>query len=264
MAIDPTAAATSMFSGSISKIASYWWLILIVVIFGILGIIAFVGSKLKKNKATWNIKIRVRQENILHKNIDLDTYVINARRVTLNNGLKMNFLAKPLLGKRLMPLLNYYTKPGVYDILLTADNRIFILTGIEGVDKKRKILNVGYRYPGIDQDFDELNNEYAKLNEQDKKSSLLDFIKYASIGIFAVCALVAIIVGGNYLLEAKKADAAISITQLEVFESLEKASIRNLEFANAMSLLIPKLNEAYGTNNLRSQIMISPQTNQTS
>ena len=262
MAVDMS-SASKVYEGSMNSIVSYWWVILFVVVIGIIGVIGYVASQMKKNKGLWNLRIRVRQEDTLNNKIEIDSFIIKARRITLKNGLKMNFLEKPILGKRLMPLLNYYTKPGIYDILLTSDNRIFIITGIEGVDKERKLLNVGFRYPGIDQDFDELNNDYAKLNQQDSKSSFLDFIKYASIGIFAICALVAIIVGGNYWLEAKQSDAAISKAQLEIFEGLEKTAQYNLEFANAMNLLIPKLNEMYGTKNLRSQIIISPPINQT-
>lgn len=263
MAVDMSAAG-DMYAGSFATVLDYWWIILLVIIMGVLGTIGYIASQMKKNKGLWNLKIRVRQEDTLNNKIDIDPFIIKARRITLKNGLKMNYLEKPILGKKLMPLLNYYTKPGVYDILLTSDNRIFLITGIEGIDKVRKVLNVGFRYPGIDQDFDELNNDYAKLNQQDSKSSFLDFIKYASIGIFAVCALVALIIGGNYWIEAKQSDAAISSAQLEIFEGLEKTAQYNLEFANAMNLLIPKLNEMYGTKNLRSQIIISPPVDQNS
>ena len=260
MAVD-VATTVGMFSGSFEKLAGMWWLFLLIFVLIICGIGTWVWLTMKNTNKTWSLIIRVRQEDTLNKKIYMDAYTIKARRITLSNGIKMNLLAKPIMGKRLMPLLNHHTKPGVYDILLTADNRIFILTGIEGIDKQRKVLNVGTRYPGIDQDFDELNMDYGKLNNQDYKNGILDFIKAASIGILAVCILVAVIIGGKYWFDAKQSDAAISQAQIEIFEGLEKTAQYNLEFANAMNLLIPKLEEMYGTKNLRSQIIIPKEDN---
>lgn len=258
MAVGNVETTIGVFSGTITKLAGMWWLFLIVFVLIVLGLGTYVFVKMRGTKKTWSIKIRLRQEDTMNNRIYMDPVIIKARRITLSNGLKMNLLEKPILGKRLMPLLNYYTKPGVYDILLTADNRIFLITGIEGIDKKRKELNVCIRYPGIDQDFDELNTDYAKLNAQDYKNSILDFIKAASIGILAVCLIVGVIVGGKYWLDGKQAETAISQAQVEIFEGLERTAMHNLEFANAMNLLIPKLEEMYGTKNLRSQIVVAP------
>ncbi len=259
MAVNYAETMSGVFSGTFAKMGSLWWLFAIIGLLIVVGVIAYVAITFKRTNKKWSIKIRIRQEDTQNNKIYLEPFIIKARRITLSNGLKMNLLAKPILGKRLMPLLNYYTKPGEYDILLTADNRIFLITGIEGIDKKRKLLNVGIRYPGIDQDFDELNTDYAKLNQQDFKSSLLDILKAASIGILAICILIAVIIGGKYWLDGKQADTAISQAQIEIFEGLAKSAQYNLEFANAMNLLIPKLNEMYGTNNLRSQIVIEQQ-----
>ena len=251
-----------VFKGTFSKLGGIAWIFVVVIILGVFGVGVYFWARFKKGKNKWNLKIRVRQEDTLNNRIYIDPFTIKARRITLSNGIKMMLLDKPIFGKRLMPLLNYYTKPGVYDLILTADNRIFLITGIEGIDKERKILNVGIRYPGIDQDFDEINQAYSQLNKDDTKNNILDFIKAVSIGILAVCILIGIIIGGKYWLDAKEADVRIDAAQIEVFEQLRLASVNNVEFANAMNLLIPKLNEMYGGRSLQSQIIVTNQVAQ--
>lgn len=254
--------ATGVFKGTFDKIGSLSWIFTIIIILIVLGVIGYIAINYKKHKGKWSLRIRVRQEDTINKKIYLDPAIVKARRITLSNGIKMMLLEKPIFGKRLMPLLNYYTKPGVYDLVLTADNRIFLITGIEGIDKQRKILNVGIRYPGIDQDFDEINQAYQQLNKDDGRNSILDFIKAASIGIMAICLLIAVIIGGKYWVDAKQADVQINSAQVEVFEQLRLASIYNTEYANAMNLLIPKLQTLYGGQSLQSQIKIQTQVNQ--
>ncbi len=250
---------SDVFSGTFSKIGDYAWVGWVIGGLIIIGILIYVAVSFKKGKDRWNLTVRIRQEDTINKNLDIDPKVIRARRITLSNGIKMMLLEKSILGKRLMPLLNYYTRPGIYDLILTADNRIFIITGVEGIDVKRKKLNVSIRYPGIDQDFDELNIAYAQLNKDDLRSNLLDIIKAASIGILAICILIAVIVGGKYWVDAKEADSRISQANVEVIEQLRLASIQNNEFATSMNLLIPKLEELYGTRNLNRQIEINNQ-----
>lgn len=257
MAVSNVDTAIGVFSGTFSNIGSLWWIFVLVAVLGIFGAVAFFAVKFKSKNKAWNIKIRIRQEDTESNRIYLDPTVIKARRVTLSNNLRMLYLEKPIQGKRLMPLLNHYTRPNVYDLVLTADNRLLITTGITGIDKQRKLLNIGIRFPGIDNDFDELNAQYSKLNKQDKLNNLLEIIKAAATAIIAIVFLVALIIGGNYWLEGKKAEAAISQAQIEVFEGLRQTSSNNLEFANAMNLLIPKLEQMYGTKNLNSQIKVS-------
>ena len=256
MAVNNIDTAVGVFSGTFSKLGSLWWLWVVVAILGILGSVAFFLVKFKSKNNAWNIKIRIRQEDTENKRIYLDPVVIKGRRVTLSNHMRMIYLEKPIQGKRLMPLLNHYTRPNIYDLVLTADNRLLIITGISGIDKQRKLLNIGIRFPGIDNDFDEINAQYAKLNKQDKFNNLLEIIKAAATAIIAIVFLVALIIGGHYWLEAKQAEQAISQAQIEVFEGLRQTSQNNLEFTNAMNLLIPKLEEMYGTKNLNSQIKI--------
>lgn len=257
MAIDNVGTAVGVFSGSFSKIGSLSWLFIGVAVLGVLGAIGYFFVQWRNTNSTWNIQYRIRQEDTMNGRIYIDAVVIKGRKVTLNGGIKMVLLEKPILGKRLMPLLNYYTRPNIYDLILTSDNRIFITTGIEGIDKKRKLLNVGIRYPGIDNDFDEMNQQYQNLNQQNKLNNFLEIVKAAATAIMAICLLVALIVGGHYWLEGKEAESAISNAQIEIFDGLRQTSQNNLEFANAMNLLIPKLEEMYGTRNLRTQIQVN-------
>lgn len=256
MAVGAIDQTVNVFAGSVSKLSQYMWIGGIILFLVCIGIGAYVIYKLKSSKNTWSLEVRIRQEDTINKTIPLDAVTVKARRITLQNGLKMMLLEKQVLGKRLMPLLNFYTRPGVYDIVLTADNRIFLITGIEGIDDKRKVLNVGIRYPGIDTDFDELNNEYSQLNRDETKSNILEMLKAASIGIAAVCGLVALIIGGNYYLQSLEHDARITNAEADAMEQMRMTAIINTEYANTMILLINDLEERYGTRNLRNQVDI--------
>lgn len=236
------------------NLAQYGWLIGAVIGFVIIGSIIFLVAYSIKTRSKWNIQIRLRQEDKTHKTIYLDPKIIKGKRVTLSNGLRLIYLETPILGKKLFPNLNHYTRPGVYDIIVTADNRIFLIDGIEGINEDRKRLKVGVRYPGIDYSLDEVNRDHAALNKLDRRSDLLGIVKAASIAIIAIVLLVGVIVGGKYWLDAKEIDAAISQSELQLFDSMDKTQKTQLEQTNAMLLLTEKLKQILGTDNLRSNL----------
>jgi hypothetical protein len=230
----------------LAKFAWIKWPLIIIAGLAIIGFALWFFSNLKKGKDKWNVKLRIRQEDTLNKKINLDAHTIMAKRITLSNGMRMLFLKESVLGKRLFPLLNYYTKPGVYDVILTADNRIFIITGIEGIDEERKTLNVGVRYPGIDHDFDQLNTEFAELNKRDTRSDILAMIKVASMAIIAIVILLMLVIGGKYWLESKAINSEIADSQLRLFQTISENQDRNLEISNALNLFLSQYAELNG------------------
>lgn len=251
---DPTATVVSVFGSGASKAASYSWILWVILGAGIfIGIIYFIVQAFK-TKEKWNLTIRVYQENNQHETLYLDPVVIKARRVTLSNGLRLIFLQKAILGKKLFPLLNYYTRPGVYDLVVTSDNRIFIVTGITGISEQRKELKVGVRYPGIDYSLDEVNRDHAKLNQLDRKSDLLGIVKAAATAVIAIVILVIFIMGIKGWNDSKAIDAQIAESELQLFQSLEQYQLSQVEQTNAMVLLTDKMKDLLGTNNLRKEI----------
>ena len=251
---DPVATITSTMGSGVASLSGYLWIVWVVLGIGVLGTIIYFGATFFKNKEKWNLTFRIYQENNQHGTLYLDPVVIKAKRVTLGNGLRLIYLSKAILGKKLFPLLNFYTRPGVYDLVVTSDNRIFIITGIAGIDEQRKELKVGLRYPGIDYSLEEVNRDHAKLNQLDKRNDLLGIVKAAATAVVAIILLVMLIIGGKYYMEAKAIDAQIAQSELALFNSLQEYQVSQVEQASVMLLVTEKLKQIMGTDNLRGEL----------
>lgn len=236
------------------NLSNYFWIILVVLGILVIGTILFFIGYYFKSKEKWNVVFRIRQENTLTNTIYLDPIEVKGKRVTLSNGLRLFYLEKEVLGKRLFPNLNHYTKPGVYDLIITADNRIFLIEGIEGIDEKRKILKVGVRYPGIDYSLDEVDRDHAKLNKMDRRSDLVAMVKAASIAIVAIVLLVGLIVGGKYWLDAKELDNSKANAELQLLDGIQKYQVTQLEQTQAMSILTEKMKQLLGTTSIQGEL----------
>lgn len=251
---DPLGTVTSTLGSGVSSLTGYLWIVWVIIGGAIIGTILYFGATFLKNKEKWNLTFRIYQENNQHGTLYLDPVIIKAKRVTLSNGLRLIYLEKAILGKKLFPLLNFYTKPGVYDLVITSDNRIFIITGIAGIDEQRKELKVGLRYPGIDYALEEVNRDHSKLNQLDRKNDLLGMVKAAATAVVAIIVLVVFIIGVTKWMEAKEIDAQIAQSELALFESLKESELSHTEQANAMLLITDKLKDILGTNNLRGEL----------
>lgn len=220
----------------------------------VVATIVFLWAYWRKSRQKWNVLFRIRQENKQHGTLYLDPVEIKGKRIVLSNGLRLIFLEKEILGKRLFPNLNHYTHPGVYDLIITADNRIFLIDGIKGIDEERKELKVGIRYPGVDYSLEEVNRDHAKLNKLDRKSDLLGIVKAASIAVVVICLLIGLIVGGNYWIKSKQINQAVSQAELELFTQIQDYQTTQAEATDGMVLLINQLKQIYGTDNLRNEL----------
>jgi len=241
--------------GNLSK---YFPIAIVFIILLIIGGGIFLWAYYKKQKGTWNVLFRVRQEDKQRGTIYLDPIEIKGKRVTLSNGLRLIYLEQEILGKRLFPNLNHYTRPGVYDLIISADNRIFLIDGIEGIDEERKLLKVGVRYPGVDYSLEEVNRDHAKLNKLDRRSDLVGIVKAASIAVVAIVLLIALIVGGKYWLDAKEINAQTAKAELQLLGGIQDYQTVQIEQTNAMRLLIDSLKSYTGNNNLRSALEDPP------
>lgn len=254
MAPDPTTVIAGTLTSSFDNIAGYFWVFYVFLAVVVIGGGFFLWAYWRRSKSSWDVLFRIRQEDNQYKKIYLDPTEVRGKRVTLSNGLRLIYLEKPILGKRLFPLLNYHTRPGVYDLVITSDHRIFIVTGIDGIDEQRKTLKVGIRYPGIDYSLEEVNRDHAALNKLDRRSDLLGIVKAASIAVIAVVILVMFIVGTQKFIEAKEIDSKISSSELQLFESMQEYQLTQNEQTNAMIILTEKLKNLLGTDDLRSSL----------
>lgn len=235
----------------LSGLGSMKWIFGGLLVIGLIFAAIYVISTIVRSRQKWNMLIRVRAEDTQNKKIYLNAVEVPARRVTLSNGARMILLQKEILGKRLFPILNYHTTPGVHDIIITTDQRIFIIDGIEGIDEQRKALKVGIRWPGIDYSLEEVNRDQAALNKEDRKSDLLGIVKAAATAIVAIVLLVGFIIAGHYWLEAKKVDKEKAQIEMQLFESIKASNLQNEEHTNAMILLTDKMKNMLESDNLR-------------
>lgn len=229
------------------------WMFLGLLGFAVLFGGAYLFKNYKKDKKKWSKTIRVWQEDPTTGKIPFNPYTIKAAGVTLD-GTKYLYLKKPLLGGKLLPLLNHYTKPGLYDIVVTADNRFFLVDGVTGIDKMRKEMGIGIRYPGIDHQFDEINSKYAAMNKVDTFDRTMELLKKVSAIIFPIVVLIALIVGGNYLVSYAESNAIKSQAELELMEIIKDASYSYQENADSMIIVLDQIKDITGTRNLKSYV----------
>jgi hypothetical protein len=256
MCIRDRDTAVGTITSSWGSVAAWWPVFLGVIALLIIGGVIFVWAFSKKARGSWNLTFRVYQENKQHNTIYMDPVIIKGKRVMLSNGLRLIYLQQEILGKKLFPNLNHYTRPGVYDLLISADNRIFIIDGISGIDEQRKQLQVGIRYPGIDYSLEEVNRDHAKLNSMDRRSDLLGIVKAASIAVVAIVLLIALIIGGKYWIEGKEIDNQQDQVQLQLLTGLEDYQLRQNENTAAITLLVKELKDLTGNVNLRPTTVV--------
>lgn len=229
------------------------WLFIGLLVFAAIFGAAYLYKNNKKDKKKWNKTLRIWQEDPTTGKIPFNPYIIKACGVILK-GVRCMYLKKALLGGRILPLLNHYTKPGLYDIIITADNRFFLVDGITDINKKRKELGVGLRYPGIDHQFDEINTKFASMNQVNTFDRTLEILKKVSAIIFPIILLIALIVGGNYIVKHSENQAVKSQAELEMMQIIKEASIQYKESGDSMIIVLDQIKDITGTNNLKSYV----------
>lgn len=229
------------------------WMFGILLFLGLVGVIVWFYKKNKKDKMRWNKTFRIYHEDKSKKIIALDPYFIKASGVNID-GQQYIYLRKPLLGMKLMPLLNDYTKRGLYDLLITADGRFILLTGIASVDKQRKEMGVHLRYPGIEHQFDEINKKYDKMHNVNQFDRTLEIIKRISAIVWPIVLLIGLIVGGNYLVDISENEQVKSAVELELMQIQLESAIAFKESGDTMIVILDQLKDVTGTNNIKSHI----------
>jgi len=217
------------------------WVVIALVVGAVGFFIAWIIKSNRREKKRWNKTIRIWQEDPVLKRIIIKPYAIKGAGVTIE-GSRFIYLKKPLKAGKLLPLVNYYSEPGVIDLILTSDDRFFQFTGFTGIDKERKELGVGIRYPGIDHKFDRVNSKYEKMNKVNGFDRTLELLKKAAPIIFAIVLLIALIVGGNYYVKVNESNAIKSQAELQLMEQMFESSIINKQAADIQMQFWERMN----------------------
>lgn len=224
---------TPMLNTLVGGFSNVWikWLFIILIGGAVIFFVAWLIKNNKKQKKKWNYTIRVWAEDPVVKRIRIKPYAIKACVITVDGG-RYFYLQKPLKGGKLMPLVNYYSEPNVIDIILTSDSRFFQFTGFTGINKQRKELGIGIRFPGIDSKFDRVNEKYRKIDKINGFDRTLELLKKAAPIVFAIVLLISLIVGGNYYVKAKASDAIKSEAELQLMDQMQESAIINKQAAD--------------------------------
>ena len=191
---------------------------------------------------------RVHYENPDIKGVSIAKGVILARRIRLSNGRIVFKYKQPIQGYTISPELTTYTRPKEYDVIVTADKKLFIINKIASINKQRKELNVDIMYPDIEYDRQDLQQYEDKLHKTNPYEKWKLIAKVASILIIVVGIIIGLIIYGNNQVQTKQLEATIQDNNLKIQQNqIEMLEDMN-EWANTIKILMPDLKELKGDN----------------
>lgn len=256
------APATEMFSGGFGSIASYAWVLFVVVgVVIVIGII-IIANMFRKKKTQWTHKLKVRRvlqgnqaiKGVVQKSRLSDPIYINMRRFPLIKKAEVFELEKPLLGGYLLPELDQYSGENEFSIILDINNRIYTNQG-EYFDPDRNCVNISAKHSEIDIQRSNLKADFQNINKTSKRVEWAEIAKYAFMAIALVVVMIVSIVAIQNWGEAQEYQAQVAQAEVQVMENLAKAMVTMEAVVNTQKLEItPMLKEVYGTNNIQGII----------
>lgn len=240
--------AKDMFSGGISGILQYWWVIAIILSLGIIGAIVWFFSKWKKKHGQWTHKLNVKFE-LPNGEIDPKEKIINMRRWKHKDTKTAPLfeLETPLIGSRIFVELEKYSSQTSYDVILGNDGRLYIPTKVI-MCRDKNALEVSVKHAGIDRARQQYNNWFEQMNATPKKIDILTLMKY---GIYATIIIVIMILGMTGIKswgERAEYDAASAQAEVAGWDAMGEA-MESVESAlNTVTLILPDLKRLYGNN----------------
>lgn len=243
--------ATSMFSGGIANIASYAWVLIPLVILVAIALGAFIISKKRQKDKQWTHTLRVRR--VLQNGLLTDPIIHRMRRFPLIKKAEVFELEKPLLGGYLLPELDEYSGDNQFSIVLDKNNRIYTNKG-EFFNPSKSCADVSAKHSEIDIQRQNLKANYQNIHKTKKRVEWSTIAKYAMISVAIIAVTIIAIVGiqkwgesqGNRA-EAAQAEANAMKELNTALETIEGSQNTNL-------LVLNKLKELYGTNNIQAEI----------
>jgi hypothetical protein len=255
---DGLAPATSMFSDGFGRIASYAWVLIpvLIVIFGFMGVWFYKKVKDKNGQWTHTLKVRrVLQNGLL-------TYPIfhKMRRFPLIKKAEVFELETPLLGSYLIPELDEYSGHNEFSIILDKNNRIYTNKGEFFIPHKSSV-EVSAKHSEIDIQRQNLKANFQNINGANKRLEWSTIAKYAFMIVGIIALTIIGIVGLQRWGEAQEFKAQEAQATALMMENLNKAMETMEGTKNTDVLILDKLRDLYGTNNIQS--IIRSKTNET-
>jgi predicted small secreted protein len=243
--------ATSMFGDTLGGLAKYSWVLFLFVGIGIAVAIVFFYYMIKQKKAQWTHTLEVKR--ILKNNLLSDPIVHKMRRFPLIKGAEVFELETPLLGSYLIPEPGKYSGLNKYSIILDSDNRIWMNEGEYFVPSDCS-CNVSARHAEIDLQVSTLKSDFQDINKINKRIDWAQMAKYALSALLILAVMIVAIVGIGEWGEAQERRSEEAKATTATMEFMAEAQKTNLEVANTNILILQKLKELYGTENIQGVI----------
>jgi hypothetical protein len=162
-------------------------------------------------------------------------------------------LEKPFLGGYLIPELDKYSGENEFKIILDTNNRIYTNLG-EIFNPDKKSVLVSAKHSEIDIQRANLKADFQNINAVSKRIEWMTIAKYALIFIAIIAGTILGLSGMSKWGEAQQARADEAIAQAQAMANLADAMVTIQATVNTQQLMIPKLKELLGTNNLQGLI----------
>lgn len=241
--------ATSMFGNALAGFSKYAWVLWVFLGVGLAIAVVFFIRMRNQKRAQWTHTIEVKR--VLKGGLLSDPIIHKARRFPLIKNAEVFELETALLGSYLIPEPGKYTGVNKYSIILDADNRIWRNEGeyFKPVDGS---VVVSARHAEIDLQIGTLKADWQNINKITKRIDWGQIAKYALTAIMILAVMVVAIVGIGEWGDAKKADAEGDVAFAQAMDNLARAMLSVEESVRMNELLIPKIQELYGTKNIQN------------
>jgi len=243
--------ATDMFAGGFSNIASYAWVLIPVVILIAIGLGAYLWNMKKQKNLQWTHTLKVRR--VMPDGRLTEAIIHRMRRFPVIKNAEVFELEKPLLGGYLLPELDQYTGHNEFSIILDSNNRIYTNKG-EFFNPDKSAVYVSAKHSEVDIERSNLKAKYQDINKTQKRIEWSTIAKYAMWSVAIIAVTILGIVAIQNWGEAQQYQAQSAQAEAQAMESLNDALETMETSKNTDILIINKLKELYGTNNIQSVI----------
>jgi len=248
---DGLAPAGEVLGGGFANLASYAWILIPLVILIAIGLGAFIWHKKKQKDTQWTHTLKVRR--VMPDGRVSDPIIHRMRRFPLIKKAEVFELEKPLLGGYLLPELEEYTGHNEFSIILDRNNRIYTNKG-EFFDPDKSSVYVSAKHAEIDVQRQNLKANFQNVNKISKRLEWSTIAKYAMISVAIIAITIIAIVGLQRWGEAQSFKAQEAQATAMAMEELNKALDTIEGSKNTDILILQKLKELYGTNNIQGAI----------
>jgi len=251
MAVEVLDNAVGIFSGGFASMAKFAWVLIpLVVIFGGIGFVWWI-KKIREKKSQWTHTLKIRR--VLPDGRLTDPIIHNMRRFPLIKKAEVFELEQPLLGGYLLPELDTYSGHNEFSIILDTNNRIYTNKG-EFFKPDSNSVNVSAKHSEIDIQRSNLKADFQNINKVNKRLEWSQIAKYAFMIMGIICLTIIGIVAIQKWGEVQEYKAQEAMAEVEVMNKLAETMITVQATVNTQQLMLPKLKELYGTQNLQAII----------